>query len=236
MIAEDRVFWGALATPIFHRLVFLGEDGSGVPILANQTQVARARAHLLTELREGKRAPGTTISVKDTASSLGLSPTPVREALSYLAGEGIVVTSGARHGYAIPRPGVKGYVELCELASCLISAASRYGHAPDVAPIADENEPVATSEQFFGWLIAGCDNVELLRSIARTNVVLAPYRLVEPAIMSNWGVRWENLGKAVVTGRLKAALEEYWNTRFKLAPKIVAAAERREHSSNIFEI
>ena len=43
---------------------------------------------LRVRVRDGRAAPGTPLMVSDLAEELKLSPTPVREALAWLAGEG----------------------------------------------------------------------------------------------------------------------------------------------------
>ena len=49
-----------------------------------------ALASLRERIGEGAVAPGARIAVNETADALGLSATPVREALARLAGEGLL--------------------------------------------------------------------------------------------------------------------------------------------------
>jgi len=50
----------------------------------------QALGDLRRRLREGDLEPGSRITAKEVAEGLRLSPTPVREALSRLAGEGLL--------------------------------------------------------------------------------------------------------------------------------------------------
>lgn len=50
----------------------------------------RTVAELRERVRTGALAPGARVTAKDVAEELGLSPTPVREALARLAGEGLL--------------------------------------------------------------------------------------------------------------------------------------------------
>ena len=49
-----------------------------------------ALSELRMRLRQGELRPGAPLVVMDLAQSLGLSATPVREALAFLAGEGLI--------------------------------------------------------------------------------------------------------------------------------------------------
>jgi len=51
---------------------------------------SRALSELRERIRVGALAPGARVTAKDVAEDLGLSPTPVREAMARLAGEGLL--------------------------------------------------------------------------------------------------------------------------------------------------
>lgn len=50
----------------------------------------RAYATLLEEIQSGKLAPGTVLGEVDQAARLGVSRTPLREALQQLSADGLV--------------------------------------------------------------------------------------------------------------------------------------------------
>ena len=65
-----------------------------------------ALSELRMRLRQGELRPGAPLVVMDLAQSLGLSATPVREALAFLAGEGLIEgRRGAARGYLAGRLG-----------------------------------------------------------------------------------------------------------------------------------
>lgn len=65
-------------------------------------RAADAYVHLLDELIDGRLRPGDDIPITATSRSLGVSPTPVREALARLAESGLVHKHGARGYRAAP--------------------------------------------------------------------------------------------------------------------------------------
>ena len=85
---------------------------------------ARAAAALRAEILSGKRAPGDEIAEQDLCQRLGMSRTPVREALKELSAEGLV---GLRRN----RPAMvahfdrNGLAHLFEVQICLESFAAR---------------------------------------------------------------------------------------------------------------
>ena len=58
---------------------------------------------LREQIVEGALAPGTRLSERDVGSRLGVSRTPLREALRLLAGERLVEVSPRRGGWQLPR-------------------------------------------------------------------------------------------------------------------------------------
>lgn len=84
----------------------------------------QAYAVLHTRLRTGYYAPGSRIQANDIASLLGVSATPVREALSRLAGQGLLIDCRAI-GYFVPPIDPVDLRNLYALASMLALSAMR---------------------------------------------------------------------------------------------------------------
>ena len=201
-----------------------------------QSQVARARAHLIDELHAGLRAPGAPIVVKETAKLLKLSPTPVREALARLAGEGLVTIMEERNGFAVPRLGTCDLAECLELNRALITAATSE-HGPERLSLDASmlQDPAHTIEEVVNWLVRGCDNSRIMRLIGRSGVILAPYRREEAGVIPHWMEDLQCLINGTIAGETDA-LHVYLQKRIELAPRIVDAVERRHRGSNIFQI
>lgn len=73
---------------------------------------------LRAEIIQGRLAPGERLHVGRLADRLGVSPTPIKEALSRLMAEGLV-TLGARGGTFISRPTRASIDEIVELREVL---------------------------------------------------------------------------------------------------------------------
>ncbi|MFO1284444.1 MAG: GntR family transcriptional regulator [Burkholderiales bacterium] len=85
---------------------------------------AQAYETLRASLVAGDLAPGEPLQEIRLARRLGMSRTPVREALRVLARDGFVEANAAR-GYAVPRGSVEDLRELFELRESLEGLAAR---------------------------------------------------------------------------------------------------------------
>ncbi|MEJ5914460.1 GntR family transcriptional regulator [Pseudokineococcus sp. 1T1Z-3] len=80
---------------------------------------------LLDMLLDQRLAPGGSLSIDGLARELGVSPTPVREALAFLEHTGLVVRTALK-GYAVaPHPGAEQLGHLMEARSVLEIEALR---------------------------------------------------------------------------------------------------------------
>ena len=69
---------------------------------ATQSLVDRVSHAVRRAILEGKLRPGETLSISDLAADLGVSHSPVREALQRLSGQGLVVLRPARTAIVAP--------------------------------------------------------------------------------------------------------------------------------------
>jgi DNA-binding GntR family transcriptional regulator len=100
------------------------------PLSPGTRLVDRVKARLKTAIVEGRLGPGEPLSVPELARQLGLSRSPVREALIHLLAEGLVVES-SRRGVAVAERGEEEVAELRELAAWLeLSAVARLARGP----------------------------------------------------------------------------------------------------------
>lgn len=144
----------------------------------------RAQAALRQWLRDGRFAPGDRLSPAELGEELRLSATPVREALSRLAGEGLLVERRGEGFYA-PRLGRADIADLfrLSLAGLLIALEPGRARVPAGAADAPEEDPVRATEALFGRWVGGAGSAALAGVFASTQARLAPVRRVEPEVI-----------------------------------------------------
>ncbi|WP_126975171.1 GntR family transcriptional regulator [Frigidibacter oleivorans] len=164
-------------------------DDSEIP----QGQGAYRR--LLEEIRNGALTPGARLRETELAERLGISRTPVREAIRQLEADGLVVHM-ARQGATIRNLDHAEVVELYEMRSVLEGTAGRLAAraASDVelAELAALNDALAASDpgpqarelnrQFHRTLLEAARNRFLVKSMSalqKTLLILGPSTLTE---------------------------------------------------------
>lgn len=200
------------------------------------SRTTQAYQHLVSELRAGTRKPGASISVKDVAGHLRLSPTPIREALERLVGEGVVATSGDRAGFVVPRIGVRGYSSLIEtfglladtaVASAVVAARRiEQGDCSDKSTLDGPNtSPARATELTFAPSFSRCPNVVIVWLANLLSTILAPYRGAEPQVIDDWADELIQLDEDLRSEKAELAIQIYTRRRLKLAHVIVDAVE-----------
>lgn len=116
------------------------------------------------------------------AAELRLSPTPVREALARLAGEGVLEHRPGR-GYFAPSPSASDIAELYGLHRRLVHWALDAFTAP-VVSAGEGSQATSQSrlENLYGAMVASAGNDILARTQRRTAIQLRPVRVVEAAV------------------------------------------------------
>jgi len=128
-----------------------------------------ALSSLRAALDEGL-APGQHLSIADIAAGLGLSTSPVREALSRLCGEGLIEDRRGL-GYftrGVPLEDVLGLLDL-EVAHLRLAAATM-GETPP----SDGSD--AAVEAWIDDILSRCENQPLVESLVRVCRRLSPLR------------------------------------------------------------
>lgn len=166
-------------------------DDSEIP----QGQGAYRR--LLEEIRSGALAPGARLRETELAERMGISRTPVREAIRQLEADGLVVHL-ARQGATIRSLDHAEVVELYEMRAVLEGTAARLAaHAAsdiELAELVALNAELAEApagpqarelnRQFHRALIDAARNRFLLKSMSalqKTLLILGPTTLADPA-------------------------------------------------------
>lgn len=160
-------------------------------------------------------APGQHLSVADIAAALGLSTSPVREALSRLCGEGLIEDRRGLGYFTRPVP-LEDILGLLDLEAAHVGLAAK--RAGDPGP-GDGSDP--SVEAWIEIRIEACDCEPLRESLDRVHRRLAPLRRLRGTVPPDAGpggdvleayyARWRQAapGLAVRLRRLDPGLHEY---------------------------
>ncbi len=116
--------------------------------LADHPDLTERTYQILKEaILSGKRPPGSRLVIVEIASELGVSRTPVADALSRLLGEGFVAGS-PRRGYAVTNLDARDIAELMDASRILQQGAAELGaRAVDPARVQAMRRLLAEMEQ-----------------------------------------------------------------------------------------
>ena len=199
---------------------------------------------LRDELRRGRHAPGARLTANDIAERLSLSQTPVREALSRLTGEGLLLDRRGQ-GFFVPALGEHDLIDLFHMQlEVLLIACSGEAilSAADVERLrarganagAPEDLPLA-SERLLRAFTA-TSSPTLARHLGRLHDQLASVRASEPQVLEDLAEELETLSSTLMAGDVHAirdVLTGFFERRMKAAPLL---AKRQEASANIVPI
>lgn len=186
-------------------------------------------------LADPDRAVGSQIIVTDLAAMLGLSATPVREAIARLVGEGLV-EDRHRQGYFVPRFNEKRVADLYWLQDVCLRAGLRRTPGDGAARQPDLTDGADTGDmRRLCRLIAARSGSAVLAAIVENlSDRLAPYRRAEQDIVDS--AMRDALRLAIETAdnaMLAKTIQRYFRTCLQSAALIVA---KREAGSNIDSI
>lgn len=127
-------------------------------MVRNRDPFATALNSLRARLAEGVYAPGAPIVIFEEARRLRLSTTPVREALAWLSGSGLVEhsASGGYRALGLEVGGVRD--DYAFRSACLLMSLERAGPAP----IGDV--PGGGARALFSWMVGRCGDAALSRA------------------------------------------------------------------------
>lgn len=167
--------------------------------MADDTEIPQGQSayrRLLDEIRSGTLAPGARLREIELAERLGISRTPVREAIRQLESDGLV-THLPRQGATIRSLDHAEVVELYEMRAVLEGTAARLAAraASDIelAELAALNAELATAPAgaqareinrvFHRTLIEAARNrflIKAMSALQKTLLILGPTTLAEP--------------------------------------------------------
>lgn len=181
---------------------------------------------LRDQLRSGRLVSGEPLTISDLAHDLGLSATPVREALSRLAGERLIEDRRGR-GYFAPRLDVSDLVELYGLRRLYLAEALS---APDDAAAFPTSEEASTAlpianqlNQILDWIVARAGNRALFDAYRQVGERLAPSMRVEGQVFPVADELADLQATLAHRGELASALGRLHESRRLRAPDLVRA-------------
>jgi DNA-binding GntR family transcriptional regulator len=176
-------------------------------------------------MTDGELEPGQTLTEAGLSKALGVSRTPVREALLQLEAEGVLQSTPAR-GFTVRELSTTEATEMFPILSALEALAVRTTENPfDVkhlreldAELSDEDEPIIRwklDTAFHEAMIARCPNVSLRALITRLRVTMSRYEIeYMRAVGGAWkhaaGNRHVAIVDALAAGDRVAASEAIW--------------------------
>jgi DNA-binding GntR family transcriptional regulator len=148
----------------------------------------QALVELRRRLRDGLLEPGARITAREVADSLKLSPTPVREALSRLAGEGLLEEHRG-DGFFVPELSAADITVLYRMSEQLLlmsQGATRAQHrdARIFEPVADEDPIRAVERLFLAWAAESNSRVTI-EAYRTVSIRLAPVRRREARLIED---------------------------------------------------
>lgn len=203
---------------------------------------ALALGALRSRLRQGIDPPGAALPISLIAEELGLSPTPVREALARLAGEDLVDKRGP--AYTRPRLDAVMLAELyghrlLHLAVAMAAEPARraglrrFPARPPAGLSAElgrqEGDPATVVERLWMEIVLWGQDLVVAQACQRTSERLAPFLVSEALLFADTRREAEELAAAFEQAdrpALRVLTRRHHRRRIAAAGAIVAAAER----------
>jgi len=181
---------------------------------------------LRRRLRNGSLVPGSRLAIRDIADQLGLSQTPVREAMARLSGEGMLLE---RRGSGFSVPVLSG-VDIADHHRLrrdilLIAQAEDRAAWRNLAPTLTRpsDDPIHTVEQIFQLWAAESGSRILVEAQRMHSNRLITARRVEARLIEDLVSEAEQLSQLIDPGKRRfrpAALAAFHARRIELADQL----------------
>lgn len=194
----------------------------------------RALSQLRERLREGGFPPGMRIAATEVAETLKLSATPVREALSRLAGEGLLEDRRGQGFFLRPLSGVD-IADLYRLGMMHITIAhdtqrehvSRQGVGGAEGAANTAENPVRAVERLFMEWVVEAGSRALTASYRTVQTQLGPVRRLEGELIPDLAEEAQAMIAVGLSGELRERLslmQEFHERRIALADRLAILA------------
>lgn len=190
-----------------------------------------ALAELRRRLAGGDYPPGARLAAAELASELGLSPTPIREVLARLAGEGLL-DERRGDGAFVPVYAPLDVADLYRLALAHLDAALRGRERPGAcaqalgAAPADSRAAVPAADRLLASWIAAAAGRRLTASFLRLQRQLGPVRRHEPRCFEDLLEEWRDLAAADAPRTRLALGRAFYRRRVRSAGRITELLAR----------
>ncbi|MBX9615924.1 MAG: GntR family transcriptional regulator [Caulobacteraceae bacterium] len=193
--------------------------------------MARNRDPFATALRTlrdraiaGAFSPGKPIIILDEAQALGLSTTPIREALAWLGGEGLIDRAPAG-GYAGLRLDAAGLVGRYRLRLHCLDRGLRCSAG---WPLAETATTATDTTQLFRHVVAGAADSTLIATYDRVQATIERFSAAEVRILRDMPDSLENVALLLSHGDVQKAAEAihaFHARRISAAPLLTEAEQ-----------
>jgi len=212
----------------------------------------QALVALRASLRDGGAPPGLPLVVVDLAKALKISPTPVREALSRLTGEGLIEETRGR-GFTVRRLEASDVEALYQIHALYIAAPLEMtaerppaSSAPRPTPTTSQSAPSemvrhrSSTEELWARIIRMSNNPSLERALSILADQLSLARLVDQEVLSDAAEELQTLADLEAAGDilgLRHGAMRYHQRRKAVAAQLATAIrERFPYRLKIFRI
>ncbi|HEY3949845.1 GntR family transcriptional regulator [Phenylobacterium sp.] len=194
-----------------------------------------ALSNLRDRLREGVLAPGERIAAVDVAAALRLSATPVREALSRLAGEGLLEDRRGQ-GFFVRTLTAGDIADLYRLSLAQLAIAHD-PHRPALGPAAPGaredplplTDPIREVERLFADWVAATGSRALSAAHRATQIQLGPVRRAEAGLLDDLAAEARELQGLRLRepgGAWAVTVRRFHLRRISLADRLAALLDR----------
>lgn len=191
----------------------------------------RAYKALKQGITSGARKPGSILNLQPLADELGISVSPVRDAIHRLVGQGLIdLQPGGGFSVSVLMP-----TELHQLYEWNDQVVRLAVRAPlpeqelialSDMPFENPGELADAAAAFFAVAAASSRNQEFVRAVASTSERLSAARLAEPSCIKGMAEEIAKLITIARTSRVAAvrrAIREYHRRRLRRSSRIAAA-------------